>query len=115
VLGLKKVFGRNTLITLLNTFMGLPPVVVGLFLYLLLSRSGPLGFLALLYTPPAMIIAQSILAFPIVAAITHSSIVKVDPSGKLAAKTLGVTPFQITLTMIREARYGIMAGVCAAL
>jgi len=115
LLGLKKFFGRNTLITLLNTFMGLPPVVVGLFLYLLLSRSGPLGFLSLLYTPSAMIIAQSILAFPIVAAITHSSIVKVDPSVKLAAKTLGATPFQITLTMIKEARYGIMAGVCAAL
>ncbi|WP_353683438.1 ABC transporter permease [Thermodesulfovibrio sp. 3907-1M] len=114
-LGLKSFSGRNALITLVNTFMGLPPVVVGLFLYLMLSRSGPLGFLSLLYTPTAMIIAQSILAFPIVAAITHSSIVKVDPAVKLAAKTLGATSFQIAVTVIKEARYGIMAGVCAAL
>jgi len=57
LLGLKNFFGKSTLVTLLNTFMGLPPVVVGLFLYLLLSRSGPLGFLSLLYTPSAMIIA----------------------------------------------------------
>ncbi|GAQ94256.1 tungstate transport system permease protein [Thermodesulfovibrio aggregans] len=114
LLGLKNFFGRNTLITLINTFMGLPPVVVGLFLYLMLSRSGPLGFLSLLYTPSAMIIAQSILAFPIVAGLSHSALIKIDPSVKLAAKTLGATPFQITLTMVREARYGIMAGVCAA-
>ncbi|GAB5047184.1 ABC transporter permease [Thermodesulfovibrio sp. TK110] len=114
-LGLKNFLGRNALITLVNTFMGLPPVIVGLFLYLMLSRSGPLGFLSLLYTPSAMIIAQSILAFPIVAAITHSSIVKVDPALKLAAKTLGATSFQIAVTVIKEARYGIMAGVCAAL
>src|SRR4030067_1315654 len=66
--GLKRFPLRGIIISLMNTFMGLPPVVVGLFLYLILSRSGPLGSMGLLYTPSAMIIAQSILAFPIVGA-----------------------------------------------
>ncbi len=112
--GLKKFYGRQAVLTIFNTFMGLPPVVVGLFLYLLLSRSGPFGFLSLLYTPTAMVIAQSILAFPIVAALTHSACVKVDSNVRLAAKTLGATSLQITLTVIREARYGIIAAVVAA-
>ncbi len=94
--------------------MGLPPVVVGLFLYLLLSRSGPLGFLALLYTPSAMIIAQSILALPIVASLSYSAIVGVDPIITQAARTLGATPYQVSVTIIREARFGIMSGVIAA-
>jgi tungstate transport system permease protein len=113
--GLKKFPGRGIIMTILNTFMGLPPVVVGLFVYLLLSRRGPLGFLALLYTPSAMIIAQSILAFPIVAALSHSAIIKIDPLIKQASLTLGATPFQVTTAMMREARYGIMAGIIAAL
>lgn len=111
--GFKKFPGRGLLVSILNTFMGLPPVVVGLFLYLILSRSGPLGFLALLYSPMAMIIAQSILAFPIVASISHSSIISVDPIIKQASMTLGATPFQVSLNIIKEARYGIMSGVIA--
>jgi tungstate transport system permease protein len=111
-------FGRFPLrgfsVNLLNTFMGLPPVVVGLLVYLLLSRSGPLGFLALLYTPSAMIIAQTILALPIVASLSHAAIVSVDPIIRQVSATLGATPFQISLTVIREARYGIMSGVMAA-
>lgn len=114
LMGLKKFPARGSLVTLLNTFMGLPPVVVGLFLYLLLSRSGPLGFLSLLYTPSAMIIAQAILAFPIVASLCHSAIVNVNPIIGQASKTLGATPFQTSLTIISEARYGIMAGIMAA-
>lgn len=113
-LGLKRLPGKAMLISLLNTFMGLPPVVVGLFVYLLLSRSGPLGFMALLYTPTAMIVAQTILALPIVASLSHSAIVNVDPLIKQASTTLGATPFQITLTIIEEARYGILSGVIAA-
>lgn len=113
--GLKRFPGRGFIISLLNTFMGLPPVVVGLFLYLLLSRRGPLGFMALLYTPSAMIIAQCILAFPIVAALSHSAIVKVEPLIKQASQTLGATPFQVTTAVVREARYGIMSGIIAAL
>jgi tungstate transport system permease protein len=114
LLGFKKFPMRGTIINVLNTFMGLPPVVVGLFVYLLLSRSGPLGFLALLYTPAAMIAAQSILAFPIVASLSHSAIVSVDPIIRQASMTLGATPFQTSLTVINEARYGIMSAVIAA-
>ena len=115
LLGLKKFPLRGFLVTILNTFMGLPPVVVGLFLYLLLSRSGPLGFMSLLYTQSAMIVAQSILAFPIVAAISHSAIAGVDPLLRQTAITLGATPYQVSLAIVREARYGIMSGVVAAL
>ena len=114
LLGFKKFPLKGLLISMLNTFMGLPPVVVGLFVYLLLSRSGPLGFMALLYTPAAMIIAQSILAFPIVASLSHSAISTVDPIIKQASLTLGATPFQVSLTVIREARYGIMSAIIAA-
>ena len=114
LVGLKRFPLRGMIISLLNTFMGLPPVVVGLFLYLLLSRSGPLGFMALLYTPSAMVIAQSILAFPIVASLSHSAIVNVDPLIKQASVTLGATPVQVTLNVVREARYGIMPGIIAS-
>ena len=114
LLGFRKFPMRGLFINILNTFMGLPPVVVGLFIYLLLSRAGPLGFMALLYTPIAMIIAQSVLAFPIVTSLSHSAIVSVDPVIKQAATTLGATPFQTSLTIIREAKYGIMSGIIAA-
>ena len=114
LLGFKKFPLRGLIINVLNTFMGLPPVVVGLFVYLLLSRSGPLGFLALLYTPAAMIIAQTILAFPIVAALSHSAIVSVEPIIRQASMTLGATPLQISLNVISEARYGILSAVMAA-
>jgi len=114
LLGFRKFPLKGLIISILNTFMGLPPVVVGLFVYLLLSRSGPLGFMSLLYTPTAMIIAQSILAFPIVSSLSHSAIVSVDPIVKQASITLGATPFQASLTIIKEARYGIMTGVTAA-
>lgn len=115
LLGFKKFPLKGLLISILNTFMGLPPVVVGLFVYLLLSRSGPLGFLALLYTPAAMSIAQTILAFPIVTSLSHSAIVSVDPLIRQASMTLGATPFQVSLAVIREARYGIISAVIAAL
>ncbi len=114
-LALKKVPLRKLILTTLNSLMGLPPVVLGLFLYLLFSRNGPLGFLGILYTPIAMIIAQCILAFPIVASLTHAAVAKVGPSIRLAATTLGATPFQVSLVVIKEARYGIVAGLCAAL
>jgi tungstate transport system permease protein len=93
--------------------MGLPPVVVGLFLYLILSRSGPLGILGLLYTPPAMIIAQMIIALPIVAALCHSAVVDVKPIIARAATTLGATRLQATAAVMKEARYGIISAVVA--
>jgi tungstate transport system permease protein len=114
LLGFRNFPLKGLVITTMNTFMGLPPVVVGLFLYLLLSRSGPLGFMSLLYTPSAMVIAQVILAFPIVVSLSHSALVAVDPVIRQASRTLGATPFQTSLTIVREARYGIMAGIIAA-
>jgi tungstate transport system permease protein len=113
VLGLTKFPGRGLAVSTVNTFMGLPPVVVGLFVYLLLSRKGPLGFMGLLYSPSAMVIAQTILAVPIVTALCHSAIVGVDPLVRLAARTLGATPLQETAAVIREARYGILSAVIA--
>ena len=113
LLGFKKFPLKGLSVSILNTFMGLPPVVVGLFVYLLLSRSGPLGFMALLYTPTAMVIAQTILALPIVASLSHSAIIGVDPIIKQASMTLGATPSQVSLTVIREARYGIMSAIIA--
>ena len=114
-LALRRVPGRGLMISLLNTGMGLPPVAVGLFLYLLLSRSGPLGFIGLLYTPAAMVVAQAILAFPIVASLTQAAIAGVDPIIRQAAVTLGATPFQESRAVVREARYAIVAGILAGL
>jgi tungstate transport system permease protein len=115
LLALRRVPLRGLILSLLSTGMGLPPVVVGLFFYLLLSRSGPLGVLELLYSPTAMIIVQTVLAFPIVAALSHAAIAKVNPVIRQAAVTLGATPMQEVMTIVREARYGIMAGVMAGL
>lgn len=114
LIGLKRFLGRDFIISLLNTFMGLPPVVVGLVFYLILSRSGPLGFMGLLYTPWAMVIVQTALAMPIVAALSHSSIIAVEDTVRDAALTLGATPAQAALKVIMEARYGIMAAIIAA-
>jgi len=113
IIGLRKFPGRGFIISLLNTFMGLPPVVVGLFVYLLLSRSGPLGFMGLLYTPSAMVTAQTILALPIIASLCHSAIINVDPIIGQAATTLGATPYQVANTVVKEARYGILSGIIA--
>jgi len=114
LLGLKRFPGRNLAISSVNTLMGLPPVVVGLFVYLLLSRKGPLGFMGLLYSPSAMIVAQTILALPIVTALCSSAIVNIDPIIRLSARTLGATPGQETIAVIREARYGILSAIIAA-
>lgn len=115
VLALRRVPWRGLMISLLNTGMGLPPVAVGLFLYLLLSRSGPLGVIGLLYTPTAMVVAQAILAFPIVASLSQAAIAGVDPVIRQAAVTLGATPIQESLAVVREARYAIVAGILAGL
>lgn len=112
--GLARFPGRGMVVSVMNTLTGLPPVVVGLFVYLLLSRRGPLGFLGLLYTPSAMVIAQTILALPIVVALCHAAVVAVDPAVRQAASTLGATRFQTTMAVIREARYGILSAIATA-
>jgi len=115
LLALKRLPLRGLILGVINTGMGLPPVVVGLMVYLLLSRSGPLGFLEFLYTPGAMIVAQLILALPIVTSLSHTAIVNVNPIIRQAAQVLGANPLQEALTVVREARYGIMTGGIAAL
>jgi len=105
--------GRVIVITALNTLMGLPPVVAGLAVYLFLSRSGPFGFLGLLYSPTAMVIAQSVIALPIVAALTRSAVASVDPSLREAAVTLGATPRMVDWRVISEARTSVLSAVIA--
>jgi tungstate transport system permease protein len=113
-LGMARVPGRGLITTLLYTGMGLPPVVVGLVVYLLLSRSGPLGGLGWLFTPSAMIFAQTIIAFPLVAGLTMTSIRSVDPALRLQARSLGATRVQEAWTVLKEARLGVVAAIVAA-
>lgn len=106
-------WGRRVLLVIVHTFMGLPPVVVGVFTFLVLARSGPLGSLNLIYTPTAMVIVQVILAAPIIAGFTHASIRGVDPRLGLQARSLGATRIQSILVKMREARAGLVAAVIA--
>ncbi len=100
------------------TGMGFPPVVVGLFVYLMLSRSGPLGglnsaLIPSLFTPGAMIIAQCIIAFPLVAGFTMAAVLGVDPGLRQQVRSLGATDWQTTLTVLLEARIGVIVSVIA--
>jgi len=106
--------GQRLVATVLNTLLAMPTVVVGLFVYALASRRGPLGFLELLYTPKAMIIGETILALPIVTAFTLSAFRALDARITETALTLGATRSQTARTLISEARFGIMAAVVAA-
>jgi len=99
---------------LLYTGMGLPPVVVGLFVYLMLSRSGPFGVLGWLFTPSAMIVAQIIIAFPLVAGLTMAAVQGVDPVLRVQVRSLGATRAQEVWTVLREARIGVVAAIVAA-
>ncbi len=105
--------GRRLFISLVNTGMGLPPVVVGLFVTLFLWRSGPLGFLEILYTPAAMILAQAVIATPIVTGITIASIQNLPANLKLQVRALGATPLQTVWILVREARLPLLAAVMA--
>lgn len=116
VVGLNKFPGRTILINLVNTCMGMPPVVIGLFVYILLSNQmGIFGPLRLLFTPAAMIVAQILLAVPIVTGLTIVAVQSVDESIKKTALSLGADGFQVTWTIIREARYAIGAAVITAI
>ena len=113
-LGLSRVQARELITTLLYTGMGLPPVVVGLFVYLMLSRSGPLGRLGWLFTPSAMVTAQVIIAFPLVAGLTMSAVQSVDPALRLQVRSLGATRLQEVWAVLVEARIGVVAAIVAA-
>ena len=112
-LGLAAFPGRRLAIALINTGMGLPPVVVGLLVSLFLWRSGPLGFLEILYTPAAMIIAQVCLAAPIVAGLTLAALQQLNPMLRLQLLGLGASRLQVTLLLLREARLPLLAAVMA--
>ncbi len=112
-LALKTFFGRGFLVSLVNFGMGLPPVVVGLATWLTLTRYGPLGMLNLLYSPTAMIIAQAIIASPIVAGLTLAAIQSVNPKLKLQIIALGANRIQYLLLLLWEARLGILSAVIA--
>jgi tungstate transport system permease protein len=105
--------GRGLLVALVNTGMGLPPVVVGLFISILLWRSGPLGFLELLYTPAAIVIAQFVIAAPIVTGLTIAAIQQLNPKLRLQLLGLGASRCQLLWLLIREARLPLLAAVMA--
>ncbi|MGB9717376.1 MAG: ABC transporter permease [Thermoproteota archaeon] len=121
-LGFRRFRGKRTLIrfmdvmlkSVINTFMGLPPVVVGLVVYLLLTASGPLGWLALLYTPTAMIITQLIMVVPIIIGVTMSAVGSVEESIRERALSLGATETQAAWLVLREARMGVLTSIIVA-
>jgi tungstate transport system permease protein len=105
--------GRKLVVSMINTGMGLPPVVVGLFVTIFLWRNGPLGFLGILYTPTAMIIAQAVIATPIVMGITLAAIQALPKNLRLQILALGATRLQMVWMLVKEARLPLLAGVMA--
>ncbi len=112
-LALARFRGRSLLVGLVHTGMGLPPVSVGLIVSLLLWRSGPLGALGLLYTPTAMVVAQAVIATPIVAGLTLAAVQALDPRLRLQLLALGASPLQTAWWLLREARLPLIAAVIA--
>ncbi len=113
VLGLNRFPGRRFLISLTNTGMGLPPVVVGLVVSIFLWRNGPLGILHMLYTPSAMVLAQFIISFPIVVGFTMAATQQLDPKLRLQILSLGASRVQMVWLLLREARLPLLAAVMA--
>ena len=112
-LGLHAFPGRRFLVTVVNTGMGLPPVVVGLVVFLLLARAGPLGGLEMLYTPSAMILAQVIIATPLVVGITLAAVQALDPRVHLQILSLGASKWQYWWKLVQEARLSLVAALAA--
>ena len=117
-LGFSRFVGRRLVIAMLYTGMGFPPVVVGLFVYMLISRSGPIGKLGLafvpsLFTPEAMIIAQTIISFPLIAGFTMAAVMGVDPQLRQQVIALGATRWQGAWTVLAEARVGVLVSIVA--
>jgi tungstate transport system permease protein len=114
-LALTRFPGRRFLVLAIYTGMGLPPVVVGLAVYLLLSRSGPLGILSWLFTPTAMVLAQTVIALPLVCGLTMGAIEAVDPRLRQQVRSLGARPRQEIEALLWEARPGVAAALIAGL
>lgn len=118
IMGMTRFPGRSILVAFLYTGMGFPPVVIGLFVYLMLSRSGPLGelesaIIPALFTPGAMVLAQIIISFPLVAGFTMAAVMGVDPQLRQQVQALGATRWQTALTILVEARVGVLVSVIA--
>ena len=118
LLGLTRFIGRRLVISLLYTGMGFPPVVIGLLVYMMLSRSSPLGqlgspFVPALFTPAAMVVAQAIISFPLVAGLTMAAVMGVDPQLRQQALALGATRLQTAWTILTEARVGVVVSIVA--
>ena len=118
IIGLNRFMGRRLVTAILYTGMGFPPVVIGLFVYIFLSRSGPLGelrwpFIPDLFTPGAMVLAQTIIAFPLVAGFTMAAVMSVDPALRQQMLSLGATKRQAALTVLAEARLGVIVAIVA--
>jgi tungstate transport system permease protein len=113
VLGLSRFPGRRFVASLINTGMGLPPVVVGLVVSIFLWRNGPLGILHIMYTPAAMVIAQFIIAMPIVAGFTMAATQQLDPKLRLQILSLGASRVQLVWILLKEARLPLLAAIMA--
>lgn len=114
LLYLKKFPGKRLITALVNTGMGLPPVVVGLLVAVLFWRTGPLGFLGMMYTPVAMVVAQFIIALPLVVGLSLAAFEQVDPEVLLQARALGAGGLQTVRVLFRESRLGQLAAIIAA-
>jgi tungstate transport system permease protein len=113
VLALRQMRGRRFILSIINTGMALPPVVVGLFVAMVLWRSGPLGDLHLIYTPTAIVIAQTIIAAPVVTGLTASALQQLDPRLRLQLLGLGASPTQLVFSLWQEARLPLLAALMA--
>jgi tungstate transport system permease protein len=113
LIALKRFRGKEFVKTLTYTFVGLPPVVAGLVIFLLLVRVGPLGVLGLLYSPGAMILAQITLALPLVVGVTMSAVSSVPAEARDTAISLGATDWQSTVTILKEAKIGLITAIIA--
>src|SRR5499426_2576113 len=113
LLALTRFPGRAAIVVVINAFMGLPPVVVGLAVYLLLSRSGPLGFLGILFSPKAMIVAQALLVLPIMAALARQSIADLWGEYRDELMALRVSPARRVATLLWDARFGLVTALLA--
>lgn len=112
-LGLSRFRGHGLLVALVYTGMGFPPVVIGLVVYLFLSQQGPLGFLSWLFTPNAMIVAQTIIATPLIAGFAMAAVMGVDPELRQQLLSLGATRLQATWAILHEARVGVIVALVA--
>ena len=110
---LRRFRGREAVLLVLNTLMALPTVVVGLLLYAVLGRRGPLGAVGLLYTPMGIVLGEFVLALPIVTNLTVSAVKGLDPRLLLTCKALGASGRQQAMTILREGRFAVMAAVVA--